>query len=68
MRGAKDQVVDSLVSLFIESQFQVQLHLTITPRYNIPPGEEILAIGQAEDGLHKAAWLHWGLVPHWLSA
>ncbi len=49
----------------IEDHFQVQLHLPITPRYNIPPGEEILAIGQSEDGLRKAAWLYWGLVPRW---
>lgn len=49
----------------VEDHFQVQLHLPITPRYNITPGDEILAIGQGEDGLPKAAWLHWGLVPHW---
>ncbi|MFO7801355.1 MAG: SOS response-associated peptidase [Desulfovermiculus sp.] len=49
----------------IEDHFQVQLHLPVTSRYNISPGEEILAIGQTEDVLRKAAWLHWGLVPHW---
>lgn len=34
------------------------------PRYNIAPGQPILAVRQEAAG-RKAAMLRWGLVPHW---
>ncbi|MFP4049853.1 MAG: SOS response-associated peptidase family protein [Desulfovermiculus sp.] len=49
----------------IEPHFHVQLRLPLGPRYIISLGQEILAVGQTEAGLCKAAWLHWGLGPHW---
>lgn len=33
-----------------------------SPRWNIAPGQPILALAGAEP---RAGWLHWGLVPHW---
>ena len=45
--------------------FQLQEPLPFTPWYNIAPSQEILAIGQTLEGIRKAAWLRWGLVPHW---
>lgn len=36
------------------------------PRFNIAPGQEILAVRAAgDDGARQADALHWGLVPHW---
>lgn len=36
-----------------------------TPRYNIAPSANILAIRNAEDGERELIRLQWGLVPHW---
>jgi len=36
-----------------------------TPRYNLAPSQEVLAIRQAEDGARELTPLHWGLVPAW---
>ncbi|MGZ5050610.1 MAG: SOS response-associated peptidase [Methylobacter sp.] len=36
-----------------------------SPDYNIPPGQEILAVVQLEDGSNKAVDLLWGLIPSW---
>ena len=49
----------------IADHFQLQEPLPFTPRYNIAPSQEILAVGQTREGQRKAAWLRWGLVPHW---
>ena len=49
----------------VAEHFQLQEPLPFTPRYNIAPSQEILAVGQTRAGLRKAAWLRWGLVPHW---
>ncbi len=35
------------------------------PDYNIPPGQNILAIVALEDGSNRAVHLHWGLIPSW---
>jgi len=35
------------------------------PDYNIPPGQNILAVVQTEDGSGRAVNLHWGLIPSW---
>lgn len=39
---------------------------TLVPRFNIPPGERILAI-RVRDGTRSASLLKWGLVPWWSS-
>ncbi|MDZ7761699.1 MAG: SOS response-associated peptidase [Desulfovermiculus sp.] len=49
----------------VADHFQLQEQLPFTPRYNIAPSQEVLAVGQTEEGTRKAAWLRWGLVPHW---
>ncbi|MEO1881484.1 MAG: SOS response-associated peptidase [Methylococcales bacterium] len=33
--------------------------------YNIPPGQKVLTVVQRADSSYKAAYLHWGLIPHW---
>ena len=49
----------------VQSLFQLQEPLPLEPRYNIAPGQEILAIGQGSNQVRKASSLLWGLVPHW---
>jgi putative SOS response-associated peptidase YedK len=45
--------------------FEVSVdRLELTPRYNIAPGQDVLAI-RLEDGERVACMLHWGLVPFW---
>lgn len=36
----------------------------LVPRFNIPPGSEILAVRQ-RDGERVADFVHWGLIPSW---
>ncbi len=37
----------------------------ITPRYNIAPTQQILAVRQEESGNPRATFLRWGLLPSW---
>ena len=49
----------------VADHFQLQKPLPFSPRYNIAPSQEVLAVGQDREGRKKAAKLRWGLVPHW---
>ena len=49
----------------IEARFRVRLKNAPTPRYNIAPSQDILAIRGTRDHARKSAHLRWGLVPHW---
>ena len=37
----------------------------ISPRYNIAPTQEVIAIRQNSDGQRVGDWLRWGLIPSW---
>jgi putative SOS response-associated peptidase YedK len=37
----------------------------VAPRYNIAPGQEIIAVRSLQDSDREAKFLHWGLIPHW---
>lgn len=37
----------------------------LTPRYNIAPTQQVLAVRQREAEAPQAAWLRWGLIPAW---
>lgn len=39
--------------------------LSLAPRYNIAPTQDVAAVRQAEDGSRHLGLLHWGLVPFW---
>lgn len=39
--------------------------LAATPRYNIAPTQQILAVRQDDAAKPKASWLRWGLIPSW---
>ena len=49
----------------IASYFNAQVAFDLEPRYNIAPGQPILAIRLSEQQHREAAMLHWGLIPHW---
>jgi putative SOS response-associated peptidase YedK len=49
----------------VQDHFQLQEPLSLEPRYNIAPSQEILSVGQDETGRRHAAALRWGLIPHW---
>lgn len=46
-------------------RFQLTARPAWTPRYNIAPGQPVLAVRSAPDGARTAAPLRWGLVPAW---
>ncbi len=56
----------SLVSeqALLQAEFDFVCTEEITPRYNIAPGQEILAVGYY-DGRRIGSYLRWGLVPFW---
>ena len=50
----------------IKAQFQIETLEELTPRYNIPPGLDILFLCHPENASSNSAlWLKWGLVPFW---
>lgn len=52
---------DALANRFGWSETCIEL----TPRYNIAPTQEVLAVVSAGDGNRRAGLLRWGLVPYW---
>ncbi len=47
-------------------ELHVEAALDITPRYNIAPTQNVLAIRSRDgDGPNEAVYLRWGLVPYW---
>jgi len=39
--------------------------LALKPRYNIAPGQDVLAVRAGESDGRELCTLHWGLIPHW---
>jgi putative SOS response-associated peptidase YedK len=48
----------------IRARFGIEESLEIRRRYNVAPGDDVLAVVNGRDGRH-ATLLRWGLVPHW---
>ncbi len=48
----------------IEDEFSVKLPRSLSPRYNIAPTQEVLAIVEDDQGRH-VDMLRWGLIPSW---
>ncbi|WP_026678661.1 SOS response-associated peptidase [Fictibacillus gelatini] len=48
----------------IAERFSIMNMFDLTPRYNIAPGQEILAV-VCDRERNKAGYLRWGLVPSW---
>jgi putative SOS response-associated peptidase YedK len=49
----------------IRARFPVGEAVPIRRRFNIAPGDEVLAITTDRDGAPRGEELRWGLVPHW---
>lgn len=50
----------------ILSVLKIKLELNLPPRYNIAPGQPILAARLNVKGVREAAHFRWGLVPGWM--
>lgn len=55
-------LTDELIQL--QDQFQFEFNGEYTPRYNIAPGQMILAVG-SNGQRRKGNMLKWGLIPYW---
>ncbi|HZR79488.1 MAG TPA: SOS response-associated peptidase [Candidatus Binatia bacterium] len=49
----------------IAEAFGVAPPADLAPRYNIAPGQDVLAVRERRDGGRELATLRWGLVPWW---
>lgn len=45
--------------------FAASVELDFSPRYNIAPTQQVLAVGQTRAGERKAVLLRWGLILSW---
>jgi putative SOS response-associated peptidase YedK len=48
----------------LAKEFKVAEVLSVEPRYNIAPTQEVLAVNETEDG-REMRFFKWGLVPSW---
>src|ERR1700755_1714815 len=51
----------------IRARFPVGDEIEIRRRYNVAPGDDILAVTTDREGAPRGELLRWGLVPHWAS-
>jgi len=49
----------------LAERFQIALPETVSERYNVAPGQRVLALRRGEDRESEATLLRWGLIPHW---
>lgn len=49
----------------VRSRFPIGESLQVSPRYNIAPTDEVLAVTTDRDGRPRGEMLRWGLVPSW---
>jgi putative SOS response-associated peptidase YedK len=49
----------------IRARFPVGETVEIRRRFNVAPGDEVLAVTTDRDGAPRGEQLRWGLVPHW---
>ncbi|HET9074981.1 MAG TPA: SOS response-associated peptidase [Solirubrobacteraceae bacterium] len=52
----------------LPARFPVGERLEIRPRYNVAPGDDILAVTTDREGAPRGELLHWGFVPPFLAA
>jgi putative SOS response-associated peptidase YedK len=51
----------------IRARFPIGEDIEIRQRYNVAPGDDVLAVTTDRDGAPRGQLLHWGLVPSWSS-
>ncbi len=49
----------------LAERFGIEPPVTLTPRFNIAPTQDVLAIRAGEHTPREAAFLRWGLIPAW---
>jgi putative SOS response-associated peptidase YedK len=49
----------------LAERFQITIPETVSERYNVAPGQPVLAIRRSEDPAREPVLLRWGLIPHW---
>ncbi len=49
----------------VRTRFAIGESIEVRRRYNIAPGDEVLAVTTDRDGLARGEMLRWGLVPWW---
>ncbi|MGA2926100.1 MAG: SOS response-associated peptidase [Solirubrobacteraceae bacterium] len=49
----------------VRGPFAVGESIEVRPRYNVAPGDEVLAVTTDRDGAPRGELLRWGLVPSW---
>jgi putative SOS response-associated peptidase YedK len=49
----------------LAERFQITVPETVSERYNVAPGQRVLAVRRGEDSAREATLLRWGLIPHW---
>jgi putative SOS response-associated peptidase YedK len=49
----------------LAERFELESPPAVSPRYNIAPGQDVLAIRAVASGIREAVALRWGLVPSW---
>jgi putative SOS response-associated peptidase YedK len=49
----------------VGARFAIGESLEVRPRYNVAPGDDVLAVTTARDGRRRGEMLRWGLVPSW---
>jgi putative SOS response-associated peptidase YedK len=52
----------------IRARFPVGESVAITTRYNVAPGDDVLAVTADRHGAARGELLHWGLVPSWATS
>jgi putative SOS response-associated peptidase YedK len=49
----------------IRARFPIGEDITVRKRYNVAPGDDVLAVTTDRDGAARGDVLRWGLIPHW---
>ena len=64
-RFALFTVEDALVEYWALDEISAATRALLAPRYNVAPGQPLVALRTARDGRRSLDALHWGLVPFW---
>jgi putative SOS response-associated peptidase YedK len=49
----------------VRGRFSIGESIEVRPRYNVAPGDDVLAVTTDREGAPRGELLHWGLVPSW---
>ncbi len=49
----------------LRARFGLDERLDVRQRFNVAPGDDVVAVRTGRDGARKGDVLRWGLVPHW---